>query len=107
MAIRPVDLQQIAIRTPDITHDTAAQQQAGLVQQGHAAEQTKRQAQQAETVQQFDEAGAVLIRERDARGGQQGAQQDGAKQQSQPEEEPGTAKEATPARLGRHIDLSA
>ena len=108
MAIRPVDLQQVVMKSPDVTRDVSVQQQAATAQQAHTAELTKRQAQQAETVQQFEEAGAVLIREREA-----GKDQRQQSRKKDPEAEAETAeddvnpKAATPARLGRHVDLSA
>jgi hypothetical protein len=109
VAIRPVDLQQVVMKSPDVTRDTAAQQQAATTLQAQATEVTKRQAQQAETVQQFEEAGAVLIRDRQSRGGQQEQQlEDSAKEQADTAAgEKDTPKGAAPTRLGRHVDLNA
>lgn len=109
MAIRPVDLQQTIMKSPDVTRDVSAQQQAATAQQAQIAEHTKRQAQAAETVAQFEEAGAVMIRERQSRGDQQDAEQQ-AKQQPEAEAEAEAetpAAKAAAARLGRHIDLQA
>ncbi|HLQ33709.1 MAG TPA: hypothetical protein VK457_13565 [Chloroflexota bacterium] len=110
MAIRPVDLQQVVVKSLDVTRDTAAQQQAAGTQQAQTTEQANRRAHQAETVNEFDEAGAVLIRERQARG-QQGEQREDEEQEQAEEEATvdGTSgKGAAPqVRLGRHIDLQA
>ena len=106
--IRPVDLQQVVMKSPDVTRDTAAQQQAAGVQQSQFAAETKRQAQEAETVQQFDEAGAVLVRDRQQREGQ--PEQDAEDHQQGQDGEDGAAAPAAGApqvRLGRHIDLQA
>jgi hypothetical protein len=107
MAIRPVDLQQVVMKSPDVTRDASVQQQAATAQQAHTTELAKRQAQQAETVQQFEEAGAVLIREREAR---QDQRQRSRKKEAEAEElaeEEVNPKSGSPARLGRHVDLSA
>lgn len=109
MAIRPVDLQQVVMKTPDVTRDTAAQQQAATVQQAQTAEVTKRQAQQAETVTQFEEAGAVLIRERE--GGRRGQERRPANDKDEAgasaENDDAVPQNTTTGRLGRHVDLSA
>jgi hypothetical protein len=109
MAIRPVDLQQAIVKAPDVTRDATVQQQAATAQQAHMAHETKRQADRAETVAQFEEAGAVLIRERQARGGEQQDQQQ--QEQDEPEgeasAEEAAAKAAAQAKLGRHVDLQA
>ena len=110
MAIRPVDLQQALMKSPDVTRDASVQQQATVAHQAHTAEHTKRQAERAETVAQFDEADAVLIRERQARGGQQGEEQPKDKQdgEADPAAEDAAAKAAVAqARIGRHVDLQA
>ncbi|HEX6511112.1 MAG TPA: hypothetical protein VF157_02355, partial [Chloroflexota bacterium] len=76
MAIRPVDLQQVVMKSPDVTRDVAVQQQIAASQQTQTAEHTRRRAEQAETVQQMEEeAGAVLIRDRRPRSGEQQEQE--------------------------------
>ena len=110
MAIRPVDLQQTIIKTQDVTRDVSSQQQAGVAQQAHTAAASKRQAEKAETVQHLeDEASAALVRERQARGGQQHDEQDGQppREGETEEDEALTKAAAAQARLGRHIDLHA
>lgn len=109
MAIRPVDLQQVVMKSPDVTHDASAQLQAATTQQAHTAELAKRQAQQAETVQQFEEASAVLIREREAGKDQrqQSRKKDAEGEADASGEDDVNPKPGSLARLGRHIDLSA
>ena len=108
MAIRPVDLQQVMVKGPDVTHDAAAQSQAATAQQAQTERTAKRQAEQAETVQQFEEAGAVLVRERQAGAGQQGQQEASSKREPDADgAEAGTPKGTVQTRLGRHIDMSA
>ena len=108
MAIRPVDLQQALVKAADVTRDASQSQQAAVAHQAHSAQDTKRQAERAETVAQFDETDTVLIRERQGRGGQQQAgdqrQQDAEADQAAEE---AAAKAAAQARLGRHVDLQA
>ncbi|HLG74334.1 MAG TPA: hypothetical protein VK009_28280 [Chloroflexota bacterium] len=111
MAIRPVDLQQTIMKAPDVTRDVSVQQQSASAQQAHMAQDTKRQAERAETVAQFDEeAAAVLVRERDAGEGQQQSQQRKQKQEGEADpiaEEAAAKAAAAQARVGRHIDLQA
>jgi hypothetical protein len=111
MAIRPVDLQQTIMKAPDVTRDVSSQQQGALAQQAHTAHDTKRQAERAETVAQFeDEAAAVLVRERDARDHQQQEQRKKNQQEGEADplaEDAAAQAAAAQARLGRHIDLSA
>ncbi len=109
MAIRPVDLQQVVVRATDVGRDSATPQQAAAAQQSHTAEQARRHERQAETVQTFEEAGAVLVRERQARSGQQD-EPDKKKDQQAADEEGKTADVPFPGAvsrppLGRHVDL--
>jgi hypothetical protein len=109
VSIRPVDLQQVVTRTTDVTREASTQQQAAASHQAQVADQTRRQAQQAETVQQFDEAGAVLVRDRRSGPGQQDQPEDQPKEEPAAEEEQakGVVLSGGTARppLGRHVDL--
>jgi hypothetical protein len=114
MAIRPVDLQQVLTKLPDIGRDSATQQQQPLAAQHLlASEDAKRRQERAETVKSFeDEAGLAAVHERQ-QGGQQPHQESDSEEQAQaepgdsPEGEAVAAARAAQARLGRHIDLQA
>ena len=114
MAIRPSDLQQVVVKSLDVTRDTAAQQQGVVASQQTLAEQLKRKAlERTETVQQFDEdAGAAAVHERDSRRQQHQEQESQARRQKPaiPDEtKQEAAAKATVAqpRVGRHVDLQA
>ena len=108
MAIRPVDLQQTILKASDISRETTIQQEAGASQQMSATGLSKEHDHRAETVQQFDEAAATLIREREERQGQQQQRQDEAngRQESAIADQNPRAMVPRP-KLGRHIDLQA
>ena len=109
MAIRPVDLQQVVVKASDVTRDASGQQIAAAAQQTETAQQTNRHAQQAETVQDFEEAGAILIRDRQSRGqNDQEAEDEEQAPEDESSEGSNQGKGAPPQlRLGRHIDLQA
>jgi len=109
MAVRPVDLQQVMVKLPDIGRDAASQQQQPVaVQHILADEDAKRRQERAETVQQFDEAGMAAVHERDARENHENASANEQHDESQAETDEGAqavAAQAAQTRLGRHIDI--
>ncbi|MHB8620709.1 MAG: hypothetical protein ACYDAG_14250 [Chloroflexota bacterium] len=107
MGIRPVDLQQVVAKTPDLIRDASAQEQQPLVtQQVFASEQDRRDARRTETVQQFEEAALATIH---GRGGRQSRDRRGAGRDGQPAE--GKDLPSSPklpqARIGRNVDIKA
>lgn len=113
MAIRPIDLQQVVLKSVDVARDQgAAQQQAAAAQQSLASDLSKRQDEKAETVQQFDEAGQAAIHDRGDRSAH--SYQESEPQQGEAGDEDPVAQQQQAAntglprpRVGRHIDVQA
>lgn len=109
MGIRPVDLQPLVLKAPDIVRDIAGQQQqAAAAQQVLESESTQQHTQRAETVQAAEEVGAAAIHERGPNsGGQEEPDQD-EQDQAEADGQPGAQpKNAAAPRVGRHIDIQA
>ena len=116
MALRPVDLQQVMVKSVDVTRETAQQQQsAAAVQEGLATELKARQEQKTETVQDFEEVGAAAVHERGPRSEQDQQADRRPAAEEQHDEDEGASLSATDAvlralprpKVGRHVDVQA
>jgi len=113
MAMRPIDLQQVVVKSVDVARETVQQQQlAAAAQDTLVAQQHKRSQLKTETVQQFEEAGAAAIHERGARSGDSWQEPD-PEEPADPQEDSVpqqqfNAKNGLPRpRVGRHVDVQA
>jgi len=115
MAIRPVDLQQVVVKSLDVTRDTAAQQQAAAAAQQNLAESLKKKAlERAETVSEPEEFGAAAVHDRGARSQQQAEDEEAEAEQQDPMEHAPINQQAANKvqamyrpRVGRHVDVQA
>ena len=113
MALRPIDLQQVMVKSVDVTRETVQQQQlAAATQENLAAQLKTRHAQKTETVQDFEEVGAAAIHERGPRSGGDGQAFDdeaGEQEQDAPPLAPAQAalRGLPRPRVGRHVDVQA
>jgi len=115
MALRPIDLQQVMVKSVDVTREASQQQQlAAAAQQNLAAQLKTRDAQKTEQVQDFDEVGAAAVHERQPRSGREDEPGDESSRETETEDE-AVAANATAAALrglprpkvGRHVDVQA
>ncbi len=110
MAVRPVDLQQVVVKAPEVTRNEASQERQGTIaQQALAGEVAKAQDERRERVQQFEQAEGTLIREREARSGGRQAEarsEEDAEDAETAGDQPVPQGARRPA-LGRHIDIRA
>jgi len=113
MAMRPLDLQQVVVKSLDVARETVQQQQlAAAAQDTLAAQQHKRSQLKTETVQQFEEAGAAAIHERGARSGDSRQQPD-TEEAEEPDQDVMVQQQVNAKnglarpRVGRHVDMQA
>jgi hypothetical protein len=108
-------MQQVMVKSVDVTRETAQQQQlAAAVQEGLATQLKTRQAQKSETVQDFEEVGAAAVHERQPRSGQPEGEGQADPERDEDEDEATnlSAKEAIlralpRPKVGRHVDVQA
>ena len=115
MAVRPIDIQQVMVKSVDVTREASQQQQLVAAAQENLAAQLKtRDAQKTETVQDFDEVGAAAVHDRRPRSGRDDQPGDESGAETEQDDAAASVDLAQASlrglprpKVGRHVDVQA